>query len=284
MTPMHEDEARTRLQGVTPGARPDTAAIIRTGRRRNRNAALAGATAAIVAIVGVSAGVALLWDRPHQDAVPAPLQTPSASASPSPIPTAAPGTTQPTGTPQPTASETTSPTRTWPTIRGEAGGPLTVDGQTVGRAQGPDQQTLPTKDFIALMGTPDETTSHAQCRNQQLANTVHRWGDLRVVVLDEEDTESPYGFAFAAGEVAGWTIDPTLDGKPGLSFPMTGPDGAQIGDDVPTLEQLFPTSEWDQSGVFDGSYSIFAGDTTGADFKLDADQKVASMTAGYSCR
>lgn len=279
MTPMHEDEARSRLQGVNPGARPDTAAIIRTGRRRNRNAAIAGATAAIVAIAGVGVGVALLWDRPHQDAVPAPLQTPSATPSPSVAPSAS-GT--PTASVTPSSTPSGTPV-TRPTIRGEAGGGLTVDDKVLGRPTG-EGSTMSTKDFIALMGEPDQSSTSAQCRNQQLSNTVHRWGDLSVVVLDEADTESPYGFAFPPGEVAGWVIDPTLDGKPGLSFPMTGPNGARIGDDVPTLEKLFPSSEWEQSGVFDGSYSIFAGDTTGADFKLDADQRVASMTAGYSCR
>lgn len=291
--PMPEDEARTRLQGVTPGARPDVDAIIRTGRRRNRNAAIAGVTAAVVAIAGVGAGIALLSGRPPRDAVPAPLVTPS--ATPEPTPSAEPSATAtPSGSPTPsstpasagpTASGTPAKPRTWPSIRGEAGGGLVADGTPVGRAMG-EGPSMPTKDFIALMGEPDATTSSATCRNRPLTNTVHRWGDLLVVVLDEEDTSNDYGFAYPVGEVAGWVIDPTLDGQPGLSFPMTGPEGAQIGDTVPTLEELFPPTDWDYAAVDPDTHSfgIFAGDTTGASFPLDAQDKVRSMSAGYTCR
>lgn len=283
MTPMHEDEARARLQGVTPGARPDVDAIIRTGRRRNRNAAIARATAAVVVVAGIGAGAVTLWQRPHQDAVPAPLQTPSEAPAPSPtpdVPTQAPATS-PTDQPSPSASGTTTAPRTWPTIRGLPGGQVDVDGVTVGRVT--DEESRTTAEFMALMGAPDAQESSATCRTRPLKNTTYRWGDFQVVVLDEEDKDNEYGFAFPAGQVAGWTIDPTLDGKPGLSFPMTGPEGAQIGDSVATLQKLFPADDWDYAAVEGDTFGIFAGDTTGAAFPLDADQKVRAMGAGYDC-
>jgi len=40
MTPLDENEARARLQGVAPGNHPDVASIIATGRRRNRRSTI----------------------------------------------------------------------------------------------------------------------------------------------------------------------------------------------------------------------------------------------------
>lgn len=279
MTPMHEHEARARLQGVAPGARPDVDGIIRTGRRRNRTVALGTVAAAVVVLAGVGVGAALLWQPPTRDAVPAPLQTPSSAPT-----TIAP---QPTASSTPSAAPTRTPqapTRSWPTIRGEAGGGLTVDGKSVRRPMGPDAQSLPFADFVALMGTPDEQITSATCREQALSNTLYRWGDLMVFVLDEEDTSNEYGFAYPPGEVAGWSISPMFDGEPGLSFPMTGPNGAKISDSVAQLDAIFPADEWDYTGVDDDIYVAFAGDTTGVAFPLDDQQKVMRMNAGYTCQ
>ena len=78
-------------------------------------------------------------------------------------------------------------------------------------------------------------------------------------------------------------FDPTLYGRPGVDAPFTGPKGITIGTPLSTLETTFTQDEWDSAGVFEGRFEIFAGDTTGATFDLDADERVSSMSAGYSC-
>ena len=297
MTPLDENEARARLQGVAPGNHPDVASIIATGRRRNRNAALAGTAATVIAVAAIGIGVAQFWDGPTRDAVPAPLQTPSTeptpSASPTPDPSETPSSTPsptpspsgsptPSDSPTPAASDTPAAPQDRPTIQGLPGGVMLVDGGQVGRIA--DGNALPTADFLTLMGTPDESTEWPTCGTRPLKNTTYRWGDLQVLVLNEIDKEYEYGFSFPENEVAGWLIDPTLDGEPGLSFPMTGPEGTQIGDTLATLEQRFTTDEWDYVGVTGDTFDIFVGDTMGASFALDADKNVKSMGAGYECR
>lgn len=291
MTPMHENEARARLQGATPGVRPDGFAedIIRTGRRRNaRDRALGGAAA--VAVLGAATAGIFLVNGPTREAVPAqtptpepvptvvPTPTPSATPSASPSSSARPSVA-PSATPRPSPSAS-APTSapTWPTVQGEPGGSILVDGKPVGRAADGG-----TEAFLAAMGTPDEELSSATCGRRELRNTTYRWGNLRVTVLDEEDVDNEYGFAFPPGEVSGWVIDPTLDGRPGVDAPFTGPKGITIGTPLSTLETTFTQDEWDSAGVFEGRFEIFAGDTTGATFDLDADERVSSMSAGYSC-
>ena len=140
-----------------------------------------------------------------------------------------------------------------------------------------------TKAFIAKMGTPDEQSSETMCGEMPLKHTVYRWGDLRVVVLDELDAQNEYADTFPVGEVAGWLIDPTLDGDPALSFAMVGPEGTAIGTPLATLEQRFTTDEWDHAERDENRFGIFAGDTTGAVFDLGPDDTVTAMSAGYSC-
>lgn len=286
MTPMNEDEARARLQGVTPGVRLEGFAddIIRTGRRRNaRDRALVG-VAAVAVLGAASAGVFLLNGGQTREAVPA--QTRSAQPTPSsaaPTPSATPRPT-PSATPSAPPSATPSgPAPERPTIQAQPGGGLVVDGASVGRAMGPGIDALSTDDFIARMGTPDEETTSEVCGRAEVTNTTYRWGDLAVIVLEEEDTENPYGFAYPPGEVAGWVIDPTFDGRPGVDAPFTGPEGIEIGTPLSTLRETFTTDAWDAADVFEGSFEIFAGDTTGAAFRLDADERVDRMSAGYTC-
>ncbi len=257
--------------------RPDGFAedIIRTGGRRNaRDRALAGVAA--VAVLGAASAGAFLLNGPQtREAVPA--QTPSAQ----PTPSAAPS---PTATPSAAPSATPSgPAPERPSIQAQPGGGLVVDGASVGRAMGPGIDALSTDDFIARMGTPDEETTSELCGRAEVTNTTYRWGDLAVVVLEEEDTENPYGFAYPPGEVAGWVIDPTFDGRPGVDAPFAGPEGIEIGTPLSTLRETFTTDEWDAADVFEGSFEIFAGDTTGAAFRLDADERVDRMSAGYTC-
>ena len=63
----------------------------------------------------------------------------------------------------------------------------------------------------------------------------------------------------------------------------TGPEGIEIGTPLSTLRETFTTDAWDAADVFEGSFEIFAGDTTGAAFRLDADERVDRMSAGYTC-
>lgn len=181
--------------------------------------------------------------------------------------------------PAPAPPTTSAPVeRSWPTIQGEAGGQLTVDGTQVGRnADGA------TKAFLDRMGPTDETTTRTTCGAGGPLHTTHRWGDLRVVILDELDADNLYAETCPVGEVAGWVIDPTLDGAPGLTPELTGPEGTTIGTDLATLRERFDTDNWDRADREGDTFSIFAGDTTGASFDLDAEDQVVAMSAGYGC-
>ncbi|MFZ2480262.1 MAG: hypothetical protein WAZ15_07120 [Propioniciclava sp.] len=201
------------------------------------------------------------------------------------------GSSTPTGGPQ--VSATTDPVdatpagrlptdRVWPTLSGLAGGWIAVDGQQMGR-DGPQS----TSTLIAALGEPDEKADSATCGSSSLRNTTYRWGDFSVVVLHEVDTGDEYGETYPPGSVSGWRIDPTLDGRPGLSPNATGPAGTAIGTPLAILETRFDSEEWDYAGVEgdagDRVFSIFVGDTTGAIFELDDNDHVAAMLAGYSC-
>jgi hypothetical protein len=170
----------------------------------------------------------------------------------------------------------------WPTLSGLAGGWIAVDGQQMGR-DGPQS----TSTLIAALGEPDEKADSATCGSSSLRNTTYRWGDFSVVVLHEVDTGDEYGETYPPGSVSGWRIDPTLDGRPGLSPNATGPAGTAIGTPLAILETRFDSEEWDYAGVEgdagDRVFSIFVGDTTGAIFELDDNDHVAAMLAGYSC-
>lgn len=203
--------------------------------------------------------------------------------APAPATAATSGSATPTSaTPAQTTSAqaTTAPPatqRSWPTVRGEAGGFLTVGGELVGRFNNG------TSAFLKAMGTPDQTSQNATCGKMPLKNTYYRWGDLSVTVLDEEDTTEEYGDTYPPGEVAGWVIDPTLDGAPGLTPPLTGPAGIMVGTDVAKLKDVFTDDEWDYADREGDVFSIFTGDTIGAIFYLDPAGKVKRMSAGYTC-
>lgn len=169
------------------------------------------------------------------------------------------------------------PVRSWPAVEGVPGGALAVNGEFVGRWRGG------TAGFLALMGTPDERTESAMCYRYPLKHTVYRWGDLTVIVPEEDDEDSLYGFSYPAGEIGGWVIDPRADGQAGLTGPFTGPEGITIGTPLSTLRATFTEAEWDYAGVEGTTFEIFVGDTHGASFDLDANQRVTRMAAGYTC-
>lgn len=141
--------------------------------------------------------------------------------------------------------------------------------------------------LLQAMGPADRQRVATTCGANDLANTKYGWGDFEVIVLNAPDESNEYGFSYPPGSVVGWRIDPTLDGDPGLAFPVVGPEGTEIGTPLTTLEERFTVGEWDSAGVGTQSpphvFSIFAGDTTGAGFELDDADTVVAMSAGYSC-
>lgn len=159
---------------------------------------------------------------------------------------------------------------------------MMLDGKEIGR-DGPESE----KALLAAMGTPDDKREQATCGTAKVKNTVYRWGDVQVTVLREIDKSNEYGFSYPAGAIAGWLIDPSLDGQPGLTPAATGPSGTTIGTDLATLKKRFTTKDWDWTGVEQvmghPTFTIFVGDTTGAAFRLDGQNKVAAMSAGYTC-
>lgn len=208
----------------------------------------------------------------------APGSPPAGTPTPSPTP-AAPSPADP----GPSATAPPPAPRVWPTLSGFAGGWIAIDGEEMGR-DGPESVSA----LVDALGEPDETLDSATCGSQDLRNTVHRWGDFAVVVLQEVNPEDPYGDTFPPGSVAGWSIDPSLDGRPGLAPNATGPEGTAIGTPLETLETRFSTDRWDYAEVESvGSgrvFSVFVGDTSGAVFELDDSDRVSTMWAGYRCR
>lgn len=215
--------------------------------------------------------------------MPVPSAQPSTPASPPVAPppvTSPPSATASSTAPAPTPTPSKKPITA--KLQGEAGGAMTLNGKMIGRDDESSIQAL-----LRALGEPDEKRDETRCFQTTLAHTVYRWGDVRVVVLREEDTNYEYGFSYPPGAIAGWRIDPTLDGEPGLSPAATGPQETAIGTNVATLKKRFTADKWDQADVeeFEGMkmFVIFVGDTTGAQFTLDGQDKVVAMSAGYTC-
>ncbi len=183
---------------------------------------------------------------------------------------------------------TSSPEKVnWPTprllvssIRGEAGGSLTIDGKQIGRGTSGDLAFL-----TRSLGDPDDTHLGATCYKDSLSHKRYRWGALTVIILDAEPNYE-YGFSYPAGSVAGWVIDP-VTGEPWSGVKLTGPEGIGLGSSLSTLKKTFGGDEWDYADVETiagkPTFEIFRGDTMGAAFILDGSQKVASMKAGFTC-
>lgn len=201
---------------------------------------------------------------------------------------ATPQVTAPTVEPESTPAATSDPEQmNWPTpgpsvssVRGEAGGALTIDGKQIGRGTSGDFGFL-----TKSLGEPEDTRVGATCYDDPLPHKRYRWGALNVIILDAEP-DFEYGFSYPAGSVAGWVIDPAT-GEPWSGVKLTGPEGISLGASLSTLKKTFENGEWDYAGVDTvagkPTYSIFVGDTTGAAFVLDGSQKVAAMKAGFTC-
>lgn len=148
---------------------------------------------------------------------------------------------------------------------------------------GPESTTA----LLGALGKPDEQVNSETCGDQALSNTIYRWGDFKVVVLQEVNEKDDYGETYPPGAIAGWEINPTMDRLPGLTPNATGPEGTSIGTALTALKERFTTDDWDYADVDetanDRAFSIFAGDTTGAVFELSDTDHVTAMWAGYHC-
>ena len=182
----------------------------------------------------------------------------------------------------PTTTATPLP-KAWESVQisVDAGGLVSVDGQDVGRGSGDGAAELE-----RALGPAEETTPQTMCGDgEPLKNTVYRWGDLSITVLNESPG-GEYGFAWPAGEVSGWQVDPTSDGQSGTSPEVAGPGGIEIGDSLSQV-QAAHDGKWDSFGVDtvrgNRVYSIFSGDTSGAGFRLGPNDTVVRMDGGYVC-
>lgn len=203
----------------------------------------------------------------------------SAPASPSPSPTADSGVESPPVT-TPEASVPTAAPAVLHVVRGEAGGSLVVDGREISRLDASSSDAL-----LAGLGTPDETREQAQCFGEDAANVRYRWGSLVVTVFREQPSYE-YAENFPVGAVVGWTYDPVAHPQTD-AVEFSGPEGIVVGAPLASLRAAFETGAWEWAGVDDDStdrtYSIFAGDTTGALFFLTPEDTVKSMLAGANC-
>lgn len=162
-------------------------------------------------------------------------------------------------------------------VLGEGGG-VTVNGTRYGR-EGPNDL----KALTAVLGPPDQSQEKGACR-VEVSATVARWGDLQVTILNADFADEASPATWNAGGVAGWRLDPSLDARDGLAFPVTGPKDVSIGTPLATVKQRYQADDI-FSMWMDGpkKLTVFAGDTTDASFTFDASDKVAAMSSGWEC-
>lgn len=191
---------------------------------------------------------------------------PGATTSPSDDVVTTTATTTVTATPT-----TTAVTR--PAVQGEPGGRLTMNGTEYGR-----DDAAHTKTFLAAMGTPDDTAKRScLVGGEQVPVSLYRWGGLHIAVV-EAQPGGEYGFSYPKGSITGWSI--SSDAGAGL----TGPKGTRIGTPLSELKSRFTKNEWDSVIYEKGTFSIFAGDTTGADWTIGPGEKTVEISSGLTCR
>lgn len=183
----------------------------------------------------------------------------------------------------PSGSASSTPSgKTWPTVGGLPGGSIEMDGGALGRDDGDSTSKL-----LVALGDPDEQHASKKCGSKEVASTTYRWGDFKISVLNEVDDSNEFGDTYPPGAIAGWRIDPTLDGAEGLIPNATGPLGTAIGTPLATLKTRFPVANWIRAEVTKNKqgnvFSIFAGQTNGATFELGKKDRVSAMWAGYQC-
>lgn len=211
---------------------------------------------------------------------PTPTPEPAVMSTPTPTQTQTPEPTE--SSPPPVETTPAKPRASVDAVRGEAGGTLTLGGKTIGR-----DDATGTKFLMKSLGEPDETINGNKCFGDPLKHTLYRWGALEVTVPLAKFPGDEWG-AFPKGAVSGWVIDPSL-GEPWPDLTLTGPNDIPLGASLKTLKKTFEsTGEWDSTGLDTimgkPTYTIFTGDTIGANFTLDKSNKVIAMSGGWNCR
>lgn len=238
---------------------------IRETRRRRRNIGIG----IVAAVTTFAAGVGLGYLRPwvNQTAEPAtspslPVATPSGSSSPDPSAT-------------PTAIiQTNAPWQKVKIVLGTGGG-FSLNGVSSDK-EGTAEWA------IKLLGEPSERIPQTTCGTEKVKTTALRWGDLKLVVLDEP-VGGEYGASWTVGKINGWSLDPRYDGQPGLSLDARFGNGIGIGSTLTKAWEAF-ANEDDRYRIPKGNvFTVFSGDTTGASMSLDAADKIRAMNSGYAC-
>lgn len=239
----------------------------REHRRRNRMRVIG--VAAAVTVFGLGVGTAMLvpWDGTQ---IGQPAGSPSATQSPSP-------TQHPSPTQKP--SPTSSPDGgkpTWPKIDLALGGGFSIGGTTSDRNR--DEAWA-----VGLLGKPEERLDQTSCGLTRLRNTVLRWGDFEVTILNEQPESDPPGI-WPTGKIVGWRLDPRLDRKDGLAPNAAfAPSGISVGSTLAEARKAFARE--DSAQVFPRGYKlgVFSGDSMGAAMSLDAQDKITAMSSGFHC-
>ena len=233
----------------------------RENRRRNRMRVIG--VAAAVTVFGLGVGTALLipWDGTQ---IGQPAGSPSAAQNPSPTrhpsPTQSPDGGKPMG----------------PKIDLALGGGFSIGGAT---SDGNRDEAW----AVSLLGTPDERLDQASCGVNRLRNTVLRWGDFEVTILNEEPESDPPG-AWPAGKIVGWRLDPRLDRKDGLSHDAAfAPSGIRVGSTLAEARTAFAGKDSAQVLPRGHKFGVFSGDSMGAAMSLDAQDTITAMSSGFHC-
>lgn len=180
------------------------------------------------------------------------------------------------GIPPSTSESPTSAPRPWEDRAIE----LHIDGQI--SVDGGEPLTRGTR-LVGVLGRPDRTTTQTMCGDELTRNTLYRWGDLVVTVLDQQPA-GPNILGWSRGSIIGWDLAP--DGADGGKPAATGPEGVTIGADLTTVERAFDgeraASVETNPATGKREFGVWYGDS-GVGFVLDSADRVAQMYSGHSC-
>ena len=183
--------------------------------------------------------------------------------------------TVPPSSQNPTVTTTSAPA--WQTKQID----LHIDGQI--SIDGGEPLTRGTQ-LIAVLGRPERSTTQTVCGSDAIRNTLHRWGDLVVTVLDQQPP-GPNILGWSRGSIIGWDLAPS-EGASTVMPTARGPEGTAIGDDLASLEEAFRgdgagSVERDESSG-KREFGVWYGDA-GVGYVLDGGDRVAEMYSGHSC-
>lgn len=204
--------------------------------------------------------------------VSSPNPTQSAPAS---QPTRSSLSPPPSATPSPTVSETNEAPVTARIALGE-GGALNLNGTRYGRG-GPKEVAA----LIKALGEPDDTTSRT-CFKYNM--TERRWNDLVIYSLKQEFRDEGSPAVWKAGGISSWRYDDTLSSEAPPWASIKGPQGIGFGTTAAEVKAIYKKLEIFDVSTDGNNIDVFAGDTTGATYELDAKKRVEAMHAGgFEC-